>query len=533
MREMLNIYELGQLVAYTLDMDLICQKTAEAVLEQCQADEVSILLPAQTKGELIIVSAYGDRRNHLIGQVVPMDGTISGWVARNLEPLTFQGEVKDNRFAPTHPRPEISTSVSMPMVSGNKLVGVININKTYPRHPLTPGQVRALSILVSITASALENARLYKQTENRLRRLTALRMIDLAITSSLDLRITLSILLDQVSAQLGVDAAAILLFDPHTQTLEYAAGRGFQTDLLKHSQNLLAVGSAGTAAYERRTIMVPNLAESGPDPTLEGLVSTEGLKTSFATPLIAKGEVEGVLVVFHRSQLLPDPEWQEFFEALAGQAAIAIDNTRLFDNLQRSNQHLLLAYNATIEGWSNALDLRDHETEGHTRRVTEMTLRLASSMGRFDEEDLIQMRRGALLHDIGKMGVPDAILHKPGKLAKEEWAVMRKHPEYAYQLLSSIPYLRKALDIPYFHHEWWDGTGYPQGLKGEQIPLAARIFSVVDVWDALRSDRPYRSGWPEEKVLQYIRERSGRQFDPQVVEAFLELAGGTQSNLGG
>jgi HD-GYP domain-containing protein (c-di-GMP phosphodiesterase class II) len=214
----------------------------------------------------------------------------------------------------------------------------------------------------------------------------------------------------------------------------------------------------------------------------------------------------------------------EFFESLAGQAAIAIDSWQLFDHLQRTNQQLMLAYNATIEGWSAALDLRDKETEGHTRRVTDMTLRLARAMGGFDDDDLLRMRQGSLLHDIGKMGVPDGILLKPGKLTEEEWKVMRKHPEYAYQLLSPITYLRKALMIPYSHHERWNGSGYPQGLKGEQIPLPARIFAVIDVYDALHSDRPYRKGWPEKKVLQYIRKRAGIDFDPMVVEGFLKIA---------
>jgi len=209
-------------------------------------------------------------------------------------------------------------------------------------------------------------------------------------------------------------------------------------------------------------------------------------------------------------------------EALAGQAAIAIDNATLFDDLQRSNVELALAYDTTLEGWSRALDLRDKETEGHTQRVAEMTLKLARAMG-FSEDELVQVRRGALLHDIGKMGVPDAILLKPGKLTDEEWEIMRRHPVYAYKLLRPIAYLRPALDIPYFHHEKWDGTGYPRGLKGAQIPLAARLFAVVDVWDALRSDRPYRRGWPEEKVRDHIRSLAGTHFDPQVVEEFLSL----------
>jgi putative nucleotidyltransferase with HDIG domain len=210
---------------------------------------------------------------------------------------------------------------------------------------------------------------------------------------------------------------------------------------------------------------------------------------------------------------------------LARQAAIAIDNTELFNGLQRSNAELVLSYDTTLEGWSRALELRDRETEGHTQRVTEMTLRLARALGMSDKE-LSHARRGALLHDIGKMGVTDAILLKPGPLTDEEWDIMRQHPQFAYEMLSPIAYLRPALDIPYCHHEKWDGTGYPRGLKGEEIPLAARIFAVVDVWDALRSDRPYRPAWPKEKALEHIRAGSGTHFDPKVVEAFLEMTEG-------
>ncbi len=191
-------------------------------------------------------------------------------------------------------------------------------------------------------------------------------------------------------------------------------------------------------------------------------------------------------------------------------------------DLQRSNMELKLAYDTTIEGWSRALDLRDKETEGHSQRVTVMTLKLAQASG-MTEEELTQVRRGALLHDIGKMGVPDHILLKPDKLTDEEWVVMCKHPTFVFELLSPIAYIRPALDIPYCHHEKWDGTGYPRGLKGEEIPLAARLFAVVDVYDALRSDRPYRQAWGEEKVREHILAGSGTHFDPQVVEVFLKM----------
>jgi len=190
--------------------------------------------------------------------------------------------------------------------------------------------------------------------------------------------------------------------------------------------------------------------------------------------------------------------------------------------LETAHSELLMAYDETIEGWSRAMDLRDKETEGHTRRVTVLTLELSRFFD-IEKDDLVHIRRGALLHDIGKLGVPDSILLKPTPLNSEEWQIMRQHPQMAYDMLYQIRYLRPALDIPYCHHEKWDGTGYPRGLAGEKIPLTARIFSVIDVWDALTSDRPYRARWSQEASLQYLLEQSGVHFDPQVVTAFFKL----------
>ncbi len=359
------------------------------------------------------------------------------------------------------------------------------------------------------------------QTRRQLERLSALRAIDLAISASLDLRVTLDILLAQVTTQLGIDAASVLLLNPHTQTLEGASARGFRSSGAARSAVRVGEGFAGRAVLERRTVAVPNLLPLDTAVTRMWL-RDENFVAYYGTPLIAKGVVKGVLEVFHRTALEPDKDWLNFLEMLAGQAAIAIDNATLFESLQRSNAELALAYDTTLEGWSRALDLRDQETEGHTQRVTALTLRLAQIVG-IGEPELLHIRRGALLHDIGKMGIPDSVLLKPAQLTPGEWEIMRRHPVYAYELLAPITYLRQAVEIPYNHHEKWDGSGYPRGLKGEQIPLAARIFAVVDVWDALRSDRPYRAAWREEKVREYIRAQAGLHFDPRIVQAFLDL----------
>jgi len=191
-------------------------------------------------------------------------------------------------------------------------------------------------------------------------------------------------------------------------------------------------------------------------------------------------------------------------------------------SVDEAHAQLLSAYDATIEGWSRAMDLRDNETEGHTQRVTALIEKIARLAG-VNSDELVNIRRGALLHDIGKIGVPDAILHKPDKLTDDEWVIMRQHPQFAYDMIQPIEYLRPALDIPYCHHEKWDGSGYPRRLKGEEIPLSARLFAIIDVWDAVTSDRPYRLAWDKEKALGYIKEQTNKHFDPRVVELFFKM----------
>jgi putative nucleotidyltransferase with HDIG domain len=358
--------------------------------------------------------------------------------------------------------------------------------------------------------------------ELQLKRLNALRSIDMAITASLDLRVTLDVLLEQVTTMLNIDAASVLLLNPQTQMLEYGAGRGFRSGALRYTRLKLGEGNAGRAAMSRRMVIIPNLKEEPEGFERSKLFIEEDFVAYLGAPLFAKGQIKGVLELFHRTPLDWSPEWLEFLKTIAGQAAIAIDNATLFEGLQRSNVELNLAYDTTIEGWSRAMELRDEQTEGHTKRVSEMTLRIARELGVSDEE-IVHMRRGALLHDIGKMGIPDRILQKPGPLTVEEWEIMKHHCKYAYEMLYPIEYLRPALDIPFHHHERWDGTGYPRGLKGEEIPLAARIFAVVDVWDALCSDRPYRPAWPKQRANELIRSLAGTHFEPKIVEVFLKM----------
>jgi len=359
-----------------------------------------------------------------------------------------------------------------------------------------------------------------KKAQTRLEHLSALHTIDLMITSNLDLKMTMMNFLEQIVPQLKVDAGAVLLLNHHTQTLEYGAGVGFTTSIIKKSRIRMGEGAAGTAALERRMVRIDDMENPEIEFVRKGLIAAEDFRSYCAVPLVAKGQIKGVLEVFLSEVFRPDEESLEYFQALAAQAAIAIDNATLFNDLQTSHAELVIAYDSTIEGWGKALNLRDRETQDHTQRVTEITVRIARVYG-MREAEIVHVRRGALLHDIGKMGVPDTILMKDGPLTPEEEEIMHNHPVYAFKILMPIAYLRPALDIPYCHHERWDGSGYPRGLKGEQIPIAARIFALVDNWDALISKRRYHKAWPREKVEQYIRERAGTQFDPDLVELFL------------
>jgi putative nucleotidyltransferase with HDIG domain len=346
-----------------------------------------------------------------------------------------------------------------------------------------------------------------------------LRVIDQAINTSLDLKVTLNVILKQSKELLRCDALMVLLSKSQTMLLEPVANIGFQPKEIERLRLHISDGLAGQSIMERRIISAESLKIPENILSGESIFNSGEYKSFHSAPLFVKGDLKGVMLIFYRKPFSPPPEWIDIVNTLSMQTAIAIDNNELFDGLQRSTLNLTVAYNETIEGWAKALELRDQETEGHSKRVTDLTMRFAYELG-INDKSLGNIMRGALLHDIGKMGIPDAILNKPGKLTEEEWVIVRKHPQDAYDMLSSIKYLKPALDIPYCHHERWDGTGYPRGLKGEEIPLAARIFTVVDVWDALTSDRPYRKAWPHTEAKEYMLSQAGKHFDPQIVEIF-------------
>ena len=416
----------------------------------------------------------------------------------------------------------IRASGLFPLVMQGRVRGFLGIASPTEDF-FTSARAEFLGAYSLLAATIINHAQVYDDARQRLEQLDTLRKIDQDILSSFDLHSTAYPILKKTVKQLKIDAADILVFNPNTQTLDYVGGIGFKLNTLHYTRLSLGESYAGQAALEKRLIHVDNLDEDPQNFLRANHFVEEGFHVYWGMPLISRGEVNGVLEVFHRGPLSPGRNWLRLLETISNQIGIAVDNALLFENLDRSNRELATAYNATIEGLSSALELRDHETEGHTRRVAEMTVRLAEKMG-FPAMELEVLRQGALLHDIGKVGIPDSILLKPSALTAEEWEVMKQHPVYASRVLDGIEHLRPAIDIPLCHHEKWGGSGYPKGLRADQIPLQARIFSVVDVYDALTSERPYRSAWPAADALAYIREQAGRHFDPKVVGTFLDLA---------
>lgn len=517
--------QISQAVSEETDFQRLAERLIRAALSAVPSAQKGSLAIAADPNHLKVVALVGYQDPAVQSMTYPIQWGYAGRCFRLQKPLLIADIQLDDELrsdgdsATIEEVRQLRSAVVAPLCTHDQVMGVVSFESNQP-NAFTEEDLSLLHTLANTLALVLHNVQLHEEISRRLRQLQAVQTVGKALTATLDVRLVFEVLLQQVLSQLNADAVGLLMYNPHLQTLEYAANSGFRSRIYEQTFLSLATSLAGRAAVERQIFAITDLRELS-----EGFAQTfhlEGFQGYGAAPLIAKGKLKGVLEVFYRRSFAPDTEWKRLFEMLADQAALAIDNAEMFEELRRANLRLSLAYEATIEGWSKALELRDKETEGHTLRVTELTLKLAERLG-VDPALLPHIRRGSILHDVGKIAIPDAILLKPGALNAEEWALMRQHPTIAYGMLAPIEYLQPALNIPYCHHERWDGSGYPRGLKGEEIPIEARIFAVADVWDALTSDRPYRKAWSCAEALNYIREQAGKQFDPRVVEAFLEV----------
>jgi GAF domain-containing protein len=443
-------------------------------------------------------------------RICPQSEGVAAVLAANRPVPCGQGCVPIPAPGPTGP-----FIMGMPLVAHDTPLGAAFVTFDDERPSVQCDLNRARTITGHI-ALAIAHTTTVEANARRIKALLALHETAVDLAGHHDIKALLRTIVIRAGKLVGTEMGGLYLTVPNGLQMVVARGmlEPFVDQVLPAGQ-----GASGRAVVSRKAILINDYATwKGSSPMYADIQ----VGSVIAAPLLWKDQVLGAFHVEHPSPNAFGPDDIEIVSLFAEQAAVAIANARLIYNTETARKELELGYTATLEGWVRALDLRDQETEGHTQRVTDLTVELARRMD-VAEDQLEPIRRGALLHDIGKIGIPDAILRKPGPLTEDEWTIMRRHPQMAWDMLSPIEYLRTALAIPYGHHERWDGSGYPLGTKGRQIPQAARIFSVVDVYDALRSNRPYRDGWPEEQVIDYIKERSGVSFDPEIIDAFLDM----------
>ncbi|PKO13478.1 MAG: hypothetical protein CVU39_18925 [Chloroflexi bacterium HGW-Chloroflexi-10] len=516
-RELTTVVDLAQMLRQTHNRDEIYEIIQHYMLDSLGAQGVSLAIWDTEALELVYMPGLGNFQAQN-GLRLPLGVGAAGWVIRNMK-------VYVNNDIQNDPGPVLTNLISgtrslmiVPMIVDDQVIGMLEAGGERDWHE---DDIRLLVALAEIAAYAIQRELLNEQKERQLQRLNILREIDRMITGNFDLTNIMSYLLNQIASQLNVDAADILIASENSSVIEYGRGIGFHQPLTREALVTIHPGPAEWVVVSGEPVSLLNVHQSNRWKNFFQQLKSEGFVSYYAVPLKTKGQILGILEVFRRSQININNDWEEFLNALAQQTAIAIENGQLIDKMQKANRELSYAYDRTIEGWAKALEIRDRVTSDHSYKVRDWTMILAQAMGIRNPEELIHIRRGALLHDIGKMGVPDDILQKPDLLTTEEWKTMRLHPKHAQDLLEPIEFLRPSMDIPVYHHERWDGSGYPFGFKGKEIPLSARIFAVVDVFNALISSRPYSEPWSREKAIAYIQDQANKQFDPDVVKVFL------------
>ncbi len=502
---------------------IVLEHILDALADVLPYDRSTIFL--EEGSYLKVVASRGNSSSRVCaGMLLSLDDDPLGQqIRRTRRPVVLADASQNPDYQGWNDTSDTRGWMGIPLIAQDRIIGYLTIDSLTP-YTYGPEQAHLAQAFANQAATAIENARLYTQEQRALQRSKFLYDIARRLISATNIPGLLQAVATELQQALSAQACSLLLFDIRTMHIEISTHSSTSHRVHTPRPSLLRMGLHGSILEENKARMAVIENPRQETPLLHHMYGIETKHAVMIAPLNVIHNIIGSIIVVNAPNTPPYTTAElDLLTTIANQTAIAIQNLRLVGDLQKSNRDLTLAYDATIEGWSKALELRDKETQGHTLRVTALTLALAEIMG-VDKESLVHIRRGALLHDIGKMGIPDAILLKEGGLTKEEWEIMRRHPVYARDMLANISYLRPAITIPYYHHERWDGSGYPNGLREKDIPLEARIFAVVDVWDALTSERPYRESiWDTERTLRYLQSEAGTLFDPEVVDAFVKL----------
>jgi HD-GYP domain-containing protein (c-di-GMP phosphodiesterase class II) len=417
---------------------------------------------------------------------------------------------------------DLSTLFIKQLTNQGEFLGCLCLGRSNYSPEFSQENMEAANNLGDLLAETITTNKQIRQFQDRLRQMQVLHTVEMAVNGSTNLDATLNILLQQGKTILDYDGALTLIFNSTTLRLEYAAGFGLSEQNLKSYTVKIGEGLPGRAALERRILGASLPAEQVASSFISSVLYQERFQVMFAAPIEAKGNLKGVLEIYMRQKHVPNDEWMEMLEIFVGKLGDAIHDTEVIRDKNRLLAEVELAYDAMCDAWVRELELILDEPQGHTKNLAELAVRLGKQFN-LSKTSLVDIYRGVILHDLGMLRVPHHIIRKKSSLTSEERHSIQIHPMHTYDVLGRIDRLRTSLDIPLYHHERWDGGGYPFHFKGEQIPFAARIYAVVDVWDAMRSTRPYREAHPEEMVRKYIAQQAGISFDPDVVREFLKL----------
>lgn len=513
------LLELGQAFHSTLELDPLLVSILKQIQSAVRSESGSIWLMGEDQQELRCTHALGPGADDVVGKVMAAEKFLWVYNAAAGKALKVDDIAKDKQWTvyfSDYVRPNARSLIIAPLVARGELLGVLSVVNKVGQAAFSGMDLELLSALSGHAAVAIQNAQLYERQQRSAERQKLLDQISRHLQQTLDLDELISRIFAEVNKAINAEAQSIWLLNAEQGIIVCRFATGPGAEAVRKVQVPVGKGIVGYTVETQQPVII---ADAQDDPRIfRGADEKTGLVTRslMSVPMVREGKSIGAIQAINkRNGALFTHEDLDLFRNIADSAALSVENARLFQELHAS-------YDATLEALTMALDLRDRETEGHSRRVVEYTARLAQQIG-LDKNTVEDIKRGALIHDVGKIGVPDAVLHKPGPLDPEERKIIERHPQAGYEMLLGIPYLSEEIKIVLAHQEKWDGTGYPLGLKGEAIPLGARLFMIADTFDALTSDRPYRKGKPYEVARQIISEEAGRQFDPLAVKAFLEV----------
>lgn len=515
------LLEIGQAFRSMLELDPVLSSALTQMQSAVASEGGSIWLLNETEIEIKCTHATGPHALEMSGSVMRARKFIAAYrtASGRLTKLddTLQSKWMDAKSYQNHFNVNIRNMVSAPLVARGKLMGEITAFNKIGETTFTPEDRDYISVLSKHIAEAIQNTQLYERQNRSTERQKMLNQISRYLHQTLDIDKLIPRIFGEVNKAINAEAQSIWLVNEKDGVIKCRFASGPSSAMLTgFTVPLSSPSIVGTSVARQESIIIKD-AQNDPRHARSADEKTGFVTRSLMTvPLVLEDKSIGAIqAVNKRDGQLFTKDDLDLFRSIADSAALAVNNAQLVTDLQNS-------YDLTLEALSAALDLRDHETEGHSRRVVEYTKRLAEQMG-LDQETIKTICRGALIHDIGKIGVPDAILLKPGELTWAERKIIELHPQAGFDMLVDIPYLKEEIEIVICHQEKWDGTGYPLGLRGEEIVLGARLFMIADAFDAVTSDRPYRQGRPYEAARKIIEDESGRQFDPNAVETFLSV----------